>query len=72
VAVSLSEAVMSELLRRVPLFADVPVTELDVVVRTARPLPKRKGARVFEEGSPSDCCLVSRALMRLKHKKCLG
>src|SRR5438045_382174 len=57
-AVSLSEAVMSELLRRVPLFADVPVTELDVVVRTARPLPKRNGARVFEAGSPSDCCLV--------------
>jgi CRP/FNR family transcriptional regulator, cyclic AMP receptor protein len=57
-AVSLSEAVMSELLRRVPLFADVPVTELEAVVRASRPLSKKKGARVFEEGSPADCCLV--------------
>jgi CRP/FNR family transcriptional regulator, cyclic AMP receptor protein len=57
-AVSLSEAVMSELLRRLPLFADVPVTELEAVVRTSRPLSKKKGARVFEEGSQADCCLV--------------
>jgi len=36
----------------------VPASELAEVARLARPIPKRKGARVFEEGSAADCCLV--------------
>ena len=55
---SMSEAIMSELLRRVPIFAELSAPELAQVVTMARPLPKRKGARVFEEGSAPDCCLV--------------
>jgi CRP-like cAMP-binding protein len=55
---SMSEAVMSELLRRIPLFAGVPAAQLDDVVKAARSVPKRRGARVFEEGSEADCCLV--------------
>jgi len=55
---SMSEGVMSELLRRVPMFADLPQAEIESVTRTARALPRRKGARIFEEGSPADCCLV--------------
>jgi len=57
-AASMSEAIMSDLLRRVPIFADIPASELDQVVKMARPLPKRRGARIFEEGSVPDCCLV--------------
>jgi len=56
--VSMSELVMSELLRRVPLFAGVPIAELETLIKTARPAPKRKGARVFEEGSAADSCFV--------------
>jgi CRP-like cAMP-binding protein len=57
-ALSMSEAVMHELLKRVPMFADVPATDLAELVKTARALPRRKGARIFEEGSDADCCLV--------------
>jgi CRP-like cAMP-binding protein len=40
------------------MFAGVPAPELEDVVKMARPLPVRKGARVFEEGSAADSCLV--------------
>lgn len=55
---SMSEAVLSGLLRQVPLFAELPASDLEAVVRTARSISKRKGSRVFEEGSVADCCLV--------------
>jgi CRP/FNR family cyclic AMP-dependent transcriptional regulator len=54
----MSDAIMGELLRRVPIFADLSPAELAEVVNVARSMPKRKGARIFEEGSPPDCCLV--------------
>jgi CRP-like cAMP-binding protein len=55
---SMSDAIIGELLRRLPIFADLSPAELAEVVKVARPMPKRKGARIFEEGSPPDCCLV--------------
>jgi CRP-like cAMP-binding protein len=57
-AVAMSEAVICDYLRRVPLFAAVPSPELEAVARGSRVLQRKKGARVFEEGSPADCCLV--------------
>src|SRR5688572_28933660 len=54
----MSDAIMGELLRRVPIFAGLSPTELAEVVGVARSMPKRNGARIFEEGSPPDCCLV--------------
>ena len=56
--VAMSPAVISDYLRRVPLFAAVTAQELDAVARESRVLPRKKGARIFEEGSPADCCLV--------------
>jgi CRP/FNR family cyclic AMP-dependent transcriptional regulator len=47
-----------ELLRRVPLFADIPVEDLQLVARKSQAFWKPAGARIFEEGSPADCCLV--------------
>jgi CRP-like cAMP-binding protein len=52
------DAILVDLLRRVPLFAGLPAVDLDALARASRPLARRKGARVFEEGSPADCCLV--------------
>ena len=57
-SVAMSPAVICDYLRRVPLFATVPEPELEAVARGSRMLLRRKGARVFEEGSPADCCLV--------------
>lgn len=54
----MTEAIIAHLLRRVPLFAGLSPAELDGLARASRPLPRKKGARVFEEGSPGDCCLV--------------
>jgi CRP/FNR family cyclic AMP-dependent transcriptional regulator len=54
----MSDAIICDLLRRVPLFADLPAADLEAVARMSRPLPRKKGARVFEEGSSADCCLV--------------
>jgi len=56
--VAMSPAVICDYLRRVPLFAPVPASDLEAVARASRLLMRRKGARVFEEGSPADCCLV--------------
>lgn len=52
------EAVIADLLRRVPLFAPLPGQDVDALARASRPLARKKGARVFEEGSAADCCLV--------------
>ena len=56
--VAMSPAVISSWLRRVPLFAAVPEAELEAVARGSRVLQRRRGARIFEEGSVADCCLV--------------
>jgi CRP-like cAMP-binding protein len=54
----MTEDVVFDLLRQVPLFADAPEAGLREVARVARPLARRKGARIFEEGSPADSCYV--------------
>jgi CRP/FNR family transcriptional regulator, cyclic AMP receptor protein len=55
---AMSKAVITEYLLRIPLFADLSHEELLVLAQDARLLMFRKGARVFEEGSPADCCFV--------------
>jgi CRP/FNR family transcriptional regulator, cyclic AMP receptor protein len=57
-ATPMAGASVFELLRLVPLFADVPVADLQMVARRSQGVWKKKAARVFEEGSPADCCFV--------------
>jgi CRP/FNR family cyclic AMP-dependent transcriptional regulator len=47
-----------DLLRRVELLAHLPVLELQAAARAARPLSKKQGARIFEEGSVADSCYI--------------
>src|SRR5688572_10079450 len=54
----MSKAVITEYLLRIALFADLSKEELSDLAHDARPLMVRKGARVFEEGSPAECCFV--------------
>jgi CRP/FNR family transcriptional regulator, cyclic AMP receptor protein len=54
----MTKAVIRDYLVRVPLFAELSQEELTDLARDGRPLMFRKGARVFEEGSPADCCFV--------------
>ena len=57
-AAPMSKAVMKEWLKDVPLFRDLTDEELELVASTARSTSARRGARVFEEGLPADCCYV--------------
>jgi CRP-like cAMP-binding protein len=50
-----------ELLRRVPLFAELSGPELDQVASVAIPRSFPKGVRVFHEGDSSDACYIVRA-----------
>jgi CRP/FNR family cyclic AMP-dependent transcriptional regulator len=50
--------VMKSCLRKVPLFAGISEPQLDELTSGARLMTFRKGARVFEEGTPADCCYV--------------
>lgn len=54
----MSTAVIKEWLKSVPLFAELSDTEFDMVASTSRLLTTKKGARIFEEGTPADCCYV--------------
>ena len=49
-----------ELLRRVPLFAELSDSELDRVASVAIPRSYPKGVRVFHEGDSSDACYIVR------------
>jgi CRP/FNR family cyclic AMP-dependent transcriptional regulator len=53
---TMSEEVMLGLLGRVQLLADLPAADLQKAARVARPLSRKKGARIFEEGSVADSC----------------
>ncbi len=55
---TMSDAVVFDLLRRVALFARVPDADLRAVAKSAHVLARRKGARIFEEGSPAESCYV--------------
>jgi CRP/FNR family transcriptional regulator len=54
----MTDAAVVELLRLVPLFTDIPVGELQRVASRSQTFWKKKAVRLFEEGSPADCCLV--------------
>ena len=54
----MSKAVITEYLLRIALFADLSKEELSDLAQDARAVMFRKGARIFEEGSPADCCFV--------------
>src|SRR5688500_18771839 len=54
----MSTGVIKGCLSAVPLFSDLTGTELDFLAAAARSLTFRKGARIFEEGTPADCCYV--------------
>jgi CRP/FNR family cyclic AMP-dependent transcriptional regulator len=58
VAIAMSPEVMKRLLVAVPLLTALSPAELDMLVASARSLSFKKGARIFEEGSPADCCFV--------------
>jgi CRP/FNR family cyclic AMP-dependent transcriptional regulator len=58
VAVAMSPEVMKRCLRLVPLLADLPQPDLDMLASSARQVAFKKGARIFEEGSQADCCFV--------------
>jgi CRP-like cAMP-binding protein len=45
-------------LKAVPLFSDLSAAELDALASVCRPVVFRRGARIFEEGAPADCCFV--------------
>ncbi len=49
-----------ELLRRVPLFAELSESELERVASVAIPRSFPKGVRVFHEGDDSDACYIVR------------
>jgi CRP/FNR family transcriptional regulator len=56
--VTMSVAVIKEWLKSVPVFADLSDEELSMVASTSRSVTAKKGARIFEEGMPADCCYV--------------
>ena len=51
----------AELLRRVPLFAELDERELEEFSRVAVPRSYPKGTRVFHEGDQGDACYIVRA-----------
>ena len=57
-ATPMSTSVVKGCLSAVPLFSDLTDKELDFLASVARSMTFRKGARIFEEGAPADCCYV--------------
>ena len=57
-AVAMNPEAMKRCLIAVPLLSELSTAELDMLVASARSVSFRKGARIFEEGSPADCCFV--------------
>jgi CRP-like cAMP-binding protein len=45
-------------LRAVPLFSELSAEEVERLAAAARSMTVRKHTRLFEEGSPADCCFV--------------
>ena len=54
----MNRAALKAALAQVPLFSELSAQELELLISTARSLNAHKDARVFEEGSPADCCYV--------------
>jgi CRP/FNR family cyclic AMP-dependent transcriptional regulator len=54
----MGKAAMKDWLRIIPLFAELPDEELEMLASTSRSLSAKKNARLFDEGAPADCCYV--------------
>ena len=54
----MNASVMKDVLKSVPIFAELSDSELDMVIATSRSVPAKKGVRIFEEGMAADCCYV--------------
>ena len=54
----MSTAAKKEWLKSVPLFSTLPDAELEGLAVAAGSVAVQKHGRVFEEGSPGDCCYV--------------
>jgi len=54
----MTRGISADVLRRNALFADLPGELLEDVARQARPIFRKRGARIFEEGTVADCCLL--------------
>jgi CRP-like cAMP-binding protein len=49
---------VASVLTTIPLFTGLPAQYLDALAASARLISFKKGARIFEEGAPADCCYV--------------
>jgi CRP/FNR family transcriptional regulator, cyclic AMP receptor protein len=58
VAIAMSPDVMKRCLVAVPLLTALSPADLDMLVASAHSVSFKKGARIFEEGSPADYCFV--------------
>jgi CRP/FNR family transcriptional regulator, cyclic AMP receptor protein len=58
VAIAMSPEAMKRCLAALPLLAVLPPADLEMLVSSARSVSFKKGARIFEEGTPADCCFV--------------
>jgi CRP-like cAMP-binding protein len=56
--VSMDKEAIKRCLQDVPLFSELSTAELQALAASARDMKFRKGARIFEEGAPADCCFV--------------
>jgi CRP/FNR family transcriptional regulator, cyclic AMP receptor protein len=57
-AAPMTRAAMKDWLKVVSLFAELSGDELEMLSSTARSMTAKKHARIFEEGTPGDCCFV--------------
>src|SRR5262245_58922471 len=55
---AMSKDVIKGCLQALPPFSELSARELETLASEARSMTLKKGARVFEEGSQADCCLV--------------
>jgi CRP/FNR family transcriptional regulator, cyclic AMP receptor protein len=57
-AAPMTRSAIKDWLKAVPLFSELSADELEMLASTARSVTAKKHARMFEEGSPGDCCYV--------------
>jgi CRP/FNR family cyclic AMP-dependent transcriptional regulator len=49
---------IASVLQTVPLFMGLAAPQFEALASSARPVSFKKGARIFEEGAPADCCYL--------------
>jgi CRP-like cAMP-binding protein len=57
-AAPMTRSAIKDWLKAVALFSELSADELDMLASTARSVTAKKHARMFEEGSPGECCYV--------------